>query len=140
MICDICHQREALVHLTSTVHIEGVDQAPSAQKEQHLCRECADEYFARTPGMNASRGLVCLSDWYRAKLYDLLEAAHPESFDNSTAEACERGSEVMRSFLREHLTRDKIQLNEDAFEMLCADFFGSHHFYARIDDYNRRKG
>jgi hypothetical protein len=46
----------------------------------------------------------------------------------------------MRRFLREHLTKDKIELNDDAFGMLLGDFFGSHHFYTRIDEYNRSNG
>jgi protein-arginine kinase activator protein McsA len=139
MLCDACHRREALVHLTTTVCAESLDQAPGAQREQHFCNECADEYFAQTPGMNSSRDLICMSDWYRSKLYDLLEMTHPEAFDNSTTEACRRGSELMRHFLREHLTKDKIELNDDAFDMLARDFFGSHHFYSRVDEYNRRK-
>jgi protein-arginine kinase activator protein McsA len=139
MLCESCHQREAIRHLTTTVHAEGFGQEPGTQREQHFCQECADAYFACTPGMNASRHLICLSDSYRSKLYDLLESAHPEAFDNSTIEACQRGSELMRRFLREHLTKDKIELNEDAFRMLLRDFFGSHHFYSRIDEYNKRK-
>jgi hypothetical protein len=139
MLCDACHQREALVHLTSIVHVEGLDQAPGAQREQHFCRECADEYFVRT-GMNASRGLICLSDWYRSKLYDLLELEHPEAFDYSTTEACELGSESARVLLRRHLAEDGIELNEDGFMMLWSDFNCSHHFYTRADEYKRRKG
>jgi hypothetical protein len=46
----------------------------------------------------------------------------------------------MRVFLREHLSKANIELNEDAFEMLCADFFDSYHFYARIDEQNGGKG
>jgi protein-arginine kinase activator protein McsA len=140
MLCESCHQREAMVHLTTTVHVEGLDQGPGTEREQHFCQVCADAYFACTPEMNSMRHLICLSDSYRAKLYDLLETAHPEAFDNSTTEACQRGSELMRRFLREHLTKDKIELNDDAFGMLLGDFFGSHHFYTRIDEYNRRKG
>lgn len=132
MLCESCHQRDAVVHLTAT---EG-----ETQLERHFCEQCADTYFACTPGMNSARDLICLSDSYRAKLYDLLETHYPEAFDNSTDEACYRGSELMRSFLREHLTKDKIELNEDAFEMLCGDFFGSRHFYTRLDEYNKRKG
>ena len=90
--------------------------------------------------MNSHRDLICLSDWYRSKLYDLLESTQPEAFDNSTTEACRRGSELMRNFLREHLMKAKLELNEDAFEMLAGDFFGSHHFYTRSDEYNRKKG
>ena len=140
MLCETCQQREALVHLGPAVQAEESVAEQSGEWEHHFCRECADEYFARTAGMNSSRGLICLSDWYRSKLYDLLETTHPKAFDNSTSEACCRGSELMRQFLREHLTKDKIDLNEDAFEMLVADFFGSHHFYTRVDEYNKRKG
>lgn len=46
----------------------------------------------------------------------------------------------MRRFLLEQLTKDKIELNKEAFDMVCGDFFGSHHFYTRIDEYNKRKG
>ncbi len=140
MLCESCHQHEPMVHLTTTVHAKALDQEAGTQREQHFCQECADAYFASTPGMNSARGLICLSDSYRSKLYDLLEKAQPQAFDNTTTEACRRGSELMRRFLREHLTKDKIELNEDAFDMLCGDFFGSHHFYTRIDEYNRRKG
>jgi len=139
MLCEACQQREALVHLGPAEAENSAAEQPG-EWEHHFCRECADEYFAGTPGMNSSRGLIGLSDWYRSKLYDLLETAHPEAFDNSTTEACRRGSELMRSFLREHLTKAKIELNEDAFEMLCGDFFGSHHFYTRVDERNKRKG
>ncbi len=90
--------------------------------------------------MNSSRGLIVLSDSYRSKLYDLLEATHPEAFDNSDIEACLRASELMRNFLRDHLTKDKIELNDDAFDMLCFDFYGSHHFYSRIDEHKRKTG
>src|SRR5262245_37815876 len=140
MLCESCYQREAMVHLMGTVHTEGLDQEPGTEKELHLCQECADAYFASRPELNSMRNLICLSDSYRAKLYDLLEAAHPEAFDDSTVETCRRGSELMRRFLREHLTKDKIELNDDAFGMLCGDFFGSHHFYTRIDEYKRRRG
>jgi hypothetical protein len=70
---------------------------------------------------------------YRAKLYDLLETRHPEAFDNSDDEACRRGSEVMRRFLRQQLLKDNIKLNGDGFEMLCHDFFCSCHFYDRAE-------
>jgi len=96
MLCEICHKREALVHLTSTTYPESPQKKP---REQHFCQECADEYFARTLGMNSSRDLICLSDWYRSKLYDLLGVEHPEAFDYSDSEACERGGELTRAFL-----------------------------------------
>ena len=139
MMCKACHQREALVHLTTTFYPESSDQESGTQREQHFCKECADDYFARTPGMNSSRELICLSDSYRSKLYDLLEQTHPEAFDNGDTEACRRGSELMRDFLRKHLTKDKIELNGDAFVMLLRDFLGSHHFYSRAAEHQRKK-
>ena len=45
----------------------------------------------------------------------------------------------MRNFLREQLTKDKVELNEDAFGMLFRDFIGSHHFYSREDEHKRKK-
>jgi uncharacterized protein (DUF2249 family) len=129
MLCEACHKLEALVHLTK-----------KGRREHHFCNDCADEYFARTPGMNSSRHLICLSDWYRSKLYDLLEAEHPEGFDYSDTEACRRGSELVRVFLRKHLAMDGIELNEDGFEMLWSDLNCSHHFYTRADEYKRKKG
>ena len=120
--------------------VEGLGQETGTQREKHFCEQCADTYFACTPGMNPARHLICLSDSYRAKIYDLLETAHPEAFDNSTTELCRRGSELMRRFLRGNLTKDKIELNDDGFEMLCQDFFGSHYFYSRSDEYKRKKG
>ncbi len=119
-----------MVHLT--VEALGI--------ERHFCEECADENFARTPGMNSARRLICLSDSYRAKLYGLLEKQHPEAFDNSTTEACQRGGELMRAFLGQQLASDKVELNQEAFDMLCADFFGSRHFYDRAEDYRKKKG
>ncbi len=83
--------------------------------------------------MNSARNLIQLSNFYRAKLYDELELKHPEAFDNSDDEACIRGTEVMCRFLKERLTEDNIELNEDGFHMLCQDFFGSHLFYERAD-------
>ncbi|HTE16388.1 MAG TPA: hypothetical protein VK642_15050 [Burkholderiales bacterium] len=83
--------------------------------------------------MNSARDLIRLSDFYRSKLYDELEDKHPEAFDNSDTEACQRGSEVMRRFLKKRLSKDNIKLNRDGFEILCHDFFGSRHFYDRID-------
>ena len=108
-------------------------------REQHFCQQCADSFFSCTPGMNPLRNLICLSDSYKSRLYDSLENAHPEAFDNHDTEACRRGSELMRSFLREHLKQDSVEVSGDAFDMLCQDFFGSHHFYTRLDEFNRKK-
>ena len=138
MFCEACHQREATHHLTRIFCAEGLGQEAGTQREQHFCELCPDIYFSCTPGMNSARGLICLSDSYRSKLYDLLEATHPEAFDNSDTETCRRTSELMREFLREHLTKDGIELNEDGFEMLCIDFFCSHHYYTRADEYKKK--
>src|SRR5258706_10930781 len=139
MFCEACHQREATVHLATMVHAHGLGQELETKQEQHFCGQCADNYFSCTPGMNSARGLICLSDSYRSKLYEGLEAVHPEAFDNTDDEACRRGGELMQSFLREHLKKDKIEVNEDAFDMLCRDFFCSHHFYSRVDEHKRKK-
>ena len=85
------------------------------------------------------RKLICLSDSYRSKLYDLLEAAHPEAFDNHDAESARQGSELMTNFLREQLKKENLEIAGVAFDMLCLDFFGSHHYYTRQDDYHRKK-
>jgi hypothetical protein len=88
--------------------------------------------------MNSARDLIRLSSFYRSKLYDELEARHPEAFDNSDVEACRRGSDLMRRFLKKCLTKDGIKLNRDGFEMLCHDFYCSHHFYERADKWKRQ--
>jgi len=140
MLCESCHQREAVRHLTQIAFAEGFGQEPGIPREQHFCEQCADTYFACTPGMNPRRDLICLSDSYRAKLSDLLEATHPEAFDDKDAKTPQRASDEMRNFLREQLTKEKIELNEDAFDMLFRDFIGSHHFYSRADEQKRKKG
>ena len=123
-LCQRCKKKEALIHLNF--------MGPSS-RQKHYCRDCADAYFARTPGMNPQRNLVKLSDYYRNKLYDELESQSPEVFDNSTNEACARGSDLMRRFLRKRLAQDNIRLNKDGFEMLCHDLFTTRHFYDRSD-------
>src|SRR5258708_5058314 len=52
--------------------------------------------------------------------------------------ACEEAS-LMRNFLREHLTKDKIELNEDGFEMLCGDFLARITFTAVRMSTNERR-
>jgi hypothetical protein len=128
MLCQHCKKREALVHLSA-----GLSPNGRSRKSKHYCRHCADAYFARTPGMNSARDLIRLSDFYRSKLYDELESEHPEAFDNSTAEACVRGGELMRTFLRKRLAQDNIKLNRDGLEMLWQDLACSHHFYDRAE-------
>jgi len=138
MLCQVCQKREATVHLTNTTY-GGVSGEERRTQEQHFCQSCADEHFASTPGMNSMRNLICLSDSYRSKLYDILETAHPEAFDNHDTAACRRGSRIMQDFLREHLKKDSVEVSGDAFDMLCQDFFGSHYFYTRLDEFNRKK-
>jgi hypothetical protein len=128
-LCQACKKRDALIHLSL---------GSSRRKRKHYCRECADRYFARTPGMNSARDLIRLSNFYRSKLYDELEARHPEAFDNSDNKACLLGSGLMRRFLKERLTKDKIRVTGDAFDMLCHDLFASHHFYERVDKLKKR--
>ena len=139
MLCQVCQQKEAMVHLTTIVAGDGQGLAAGTDTKQHFCERCADAYFAEAPGMNSARGLICLSDSYRSKLYDLLEELHPEAFDNKDDEACTLGSTLMRNILREHFKMDNLDMNEDAFEMLCHDFFCSHHFYTRVEG-RKRKG
>jgi hypothetical protein len=140
MKCETCNQRKALIHLGISAEAGSSEAEKAGQLEHHFCLDCADEYFSRTPGRNPERALICLSDWYRSKLYDQLEMEHPEAFDNSNSDACIRGCGLMRDFLNKHLTKAKIELNDDAFEMLCIDFYCSHHFYARADAYRKKKG
>ena len=133
ILCQVCKEREAVVHISPTRSLKS-------RRTKHFCRQCADEYWARTPGMNADRGLIQLSNFYRSKLYDLLQKQHPEAFDNSTVEACRNGSELMRRFLRRRLNEDNIKVTGDAFEMLCNDFSFSHHSYKRGDQLKANKG
>lgn len=123
-LCESCREREATVFLA----FSSADEQP----EHKFCKSCADDFYV-SAGMNSSRDLICLSKWFRSKLYDLLEQEHPNAFDNTTTEACERGTEVMNAFLKEQLSKNGIQLNDDGFDMLCSDFFGHREFYDRAD-------
>jgi hypothetical protein len=138
MLCDKCQKREALVHLGSSTEQGEIFTNSGVVWEKHFCKDCADEYYAQTPGLNSSRDLICLSNWYRSKLYDLLELECPEVFDYSDSEACERGSELTRVFLLEQLKKNGIELSEDGFEMLWIDLNCSNHFYKRADDIKNR--
>jgi hypothetical protein len=144
MECQACKKAEATVHLTRVFKAPGYGGEPGTQQQQRFCESCADAYFATTPGMNSLRGLICLSDSYRSKLYDLLEANHPEFFgneqgDNEDPETSRRRSQFEQDFLREQLKKGNVEVNEDAFGMLFADLFCSHHFYTRRDEYRRRR-
>jgi hypothetical protein len=133
MLCQRCKKREALVHLSA-----GVSPSGRSRKAKHYCKHCADAYFARTPGMNSARDLVRLSNFYRTKLFDELESQYPEVFDNSSDEACLRGTRTMRHFLRKRLAADNVRLNSDGFEMLCNDLCFSHHFYDRAEKFRQK--
>ena len=139
-LCEVCQKREASVFFTPAINASEAEGEFDIHQKQSMCRICADSYYASTPGLNSARDLVRLSDSYRSKLYDLLEATHPEAFDNhDTTEACMRASELMCNFLKKQLRKDRMDIRGDAFDMLCRDFFGSHHFYSRTDEVNRKK-
>ena len=132
MLCQTCEKREATVHLTQPT-------TTCSSKGFHLCQDCADSLFAAGPETNHFRGLICLSDFYRDKLYDILESTRPEIFyDGDDEQQSAQASEALEAFLREHLKKDNVQLNEDAFQMLRSDFCFSHHYYARADKVNKR--
>ena len=136
MLCQTCRKRDALVFISTRLSSAlGTRQKP----DKRFCRQCADKHYVRA-GMNASRDLIRLSNFYRSKLYDLLEKQHPEAFDNSTAEACRKGSNLMRRFLRANLKKDNMKVSGDALEMLCIDFFSSRHFYDRVQKIKARSG
>jgi protein-arginine kinase activator protein McsA len=140
MLCEVCHQQKATVHLTQTFYKSAAVVHEPGTTEQHFCQGCADAFFAAVPGMrHIMRDLVCLSDSYRSKLYDLLESTHPEAFDNHDPEACRRGSKLTREFLREQFKKDGIEVNDEVFSMLLASFW-SHGFYARSEKYRKKKG
>jgi hypothetical protein len=41
MLCEMCHEREALVHLTETMYVARNGKEPGTRK-QHFCQECAE--------------------------------------------------------------------------------------------------
>ncbi len=84
------------------------------------------------------RDLVCLSDSYRSKLFDLLETTHPEAFDNHDREACTRGSKLTREFLLQQFKKDGIEVNDEVFNMLLGSFW-SREFYTRAEKYRKEK-
>jgi hypothetical protein len=125
MLCESCHQKPATIHLTTIA-------SPAPVRLQNLCEECADAYFACTPGMNAYRKLICFSDSYRSMLYDRLERAHPEAFqDGHDRKTALELHQKVTAFLRAELKKDTIELNDGGFEMLFQDFIGSHAFAVR---------
>jgi hypothetical protein len=134
MFCEVCHQKEAMVHLSGSRTAAG-ESTPPVKFERHFCEDCHDEY-CKTQGMNSSRDLIQLSERYRSKLYDLLEAQHPEvvrAGDDKLGEA----AEAMEKFLRAQLKQEGIEVNEDGFAMLFGPFIGSAEFYDRCDRHKR---
>ena len=87
------------------------------------------------------RCLICLSDSYRSRLYDLLEATHPEAFyEGEDPALMERAAQTTNAFFREQLKKEGVKVNKTAFDMLYIDFIGSHHFYTRRQEYKKKKG
>jgi hypothetical protein len=138
MLCEHCHQKEATLHLTE---LARSSIAPGERAtERHFCERCGDHYMRSHPTLSSMRSLVCLSEGYRSRLYDLLEAAHPEAFyDGNEDKPSIRAAEVMAQFLRKELKKEGIEVNEQVFEMLLCDFIGCHDFYARRDAFNQTK-
>ena len=148
----MCKERGATVHLTQTSQVfeaeegvdpETVDLAAIPHKEMtehHFCEECADKFFASTPEMNSTRGLICLSDAYREKLCDKLEAQLPEIFiDTDDQVLMGKRAAKMAEFFRNELKREGIEVSGDAFGMLFSDLFCTFHFYDRQDRFNESK-
>lgn len=108
-LCQVCQKREATVFLTTTIPASESDGNADIHQKQSFCKNREDSYCASTPSLNSTRDLIRLSDSYRSKLYDLLEATHPEVFDNRDTEACVRDSKLMRSFLRKQLKIDRME-------------------------------
>jgi hypothetical protein len=132
-----------MVHLTTTDHLIEAGKNPDAEEQQHFCEQCAHDYFGSTPGMGGLRGLICLSDSYRSRLYDQLEVAHPEAFQDDDCKDptwMVRTGNTVITFLREQLKKERVEVSDEVFEMLYCDFIGSHHFYTRRDEFKRRKG
>jgi protein-arginine kinase activator protein McsA len=137
MLCEICHQRKATVHVTKTVE-SAIEQGPGST-EFHFCDQCAETQLESKLQTKLPRDLIRLSDEYRATLFDLLEKTHPEAFDNHGIEACRRGSKLTREFLREQFKKDNIGVNDEVFNMLLVSFW-SGEFYARAKKYGRKEG
>jgi hypothetical protein len=138
MLWERCHQRQATVHLTEIArsHLVSDEQVT----DRHFCEQCGDYYMKSHPTLDAMRSLVCLSEGYRDRLYDLLTTSHPEAFYDGDDDALGmRAAEAMTLFLRDQLNKEGIEVNDQVFEMLLCDFIGSHHFYTRRDAFNQKK-
>jgi hypothetical protein len=139
MLCEVCQEQEATVHLTmekrfdSDIEGNAVESSESVLEEHHFCEDCADAYWKKS-GMNSGRDLIRLSDRYRSKLYDRLEAEHPEVFGD---DELEQSAEIMSQFLREELKREGVELNDDGFGMVFGSFLGTAEVYRRREKYRR---
>src|SRR5437016_4487919 len=71
MLCEKCKQREATVHLTEIARSK--DLPDERVLERHFCEPCGNDYMRGSPTLSAMRSLICLSEGYRSRLYDLLE-------------------------------------------------------------------
>ena len=143
MLCEKCKQRDATVHLTGATIIDAQSGAePSVEKhEHHFCQQCANGYFADDPALSSFRNLICLSDSFRSRLYDLLEADHPKAFyDGEDDLQLMSASEVMNTLLRRQLKKEKIEVNQEVFMMLFLDFIGSRDFYTRREEHKKKGG
>jgi hypothetical protein len=131
MLCEMCHEKPATVHLTENRMAVDERSAPS-MSERHFCEGCADRYFASRPETNPLRGLIQLSDDYRSKLYDELEVKHPSVFTWwRTPSGTIANLTIMRDFLKERLREDRVEVTGDGFEMLRLDLTGSAEFNER---------
>ncbi len=132
MVCQSCKQAPAMEHITMFHHGE--------RKQLEFCSECADEYYKATPGMVGSRGLICLSEAYRDRLYRRLETAHPEVFDEPKDPAnMTANRDTLRQFLEAALRDDHIEVSSDGLEMLLVDFACSNHFFQKQQAVQRRR-
>ena len=124
-----------------SVDVEALMQDSGEVSERHFCEECADKYYASTPGMNSSRDLICLSDAYRKRLLDKVDVELPEAFYEGDDPKRQREvSEKMMEFLRRELEREGIPVEGDAFLMLWSDLFCRAEFYERRDSFHGREG
>ena len=121
MLCETCGKKVATVHITKTQA-----GASPVVESHHFCEDCADAYHKGFG--NSFRSLIQLTDWYRSKLYDLLEAERPEAFKSGNEV---EGGEYMGQFLSNQLNREGIEVSDDVFSMLFGDFVGSAEVYER---------
>ena len=137
MLCEQCQKRDAVVHLSGTSQILPGGE-PLALQEHHFCEPCANEYYKTQFG--APRNLLCLSDWFRERLYDIMEESHPEAFYDGEDEAeVIKAAVAMETVLRDELQKEGISVNEDVFAMLATDLIGSHRYYSRREAWNKKK-